>query len=155
MALGVWLIVSWMVFMVVIGVVLFAWGWRSGQFRDVESSKRTMLEDREPEPWPRAAARPRPERERGGHMSEAPLRVDWLTFWIVFATAVFLVWSIAATLEMSSARRRSKAPPEKGELTPPGPSAATRSTVPAASSTSSTRTSRRARADSPSSRGSC
>ena len=57
-------------------------------------------------------------------MSEAPLRVDWLTFWIVFATAVFLVWSIAATLEMSSAKRRSKSPPEKGELTPPGPSAA-------------------------------
>ena len=43
MALGVWLIVAWMVFMVVIGVVLFAWGWRSGQFRDVESSKRAML----------------------------------------------------------------------------------------------------------------
>jgi hypothetical protein len=57
-------------------------------------------------------------------MSEAPLRVDWLTFWIVFATAVFLVWSIAATLEMSSAKRRSKSPPEKGELTSPGPSAA-------------------------------
>ena len=61
-------------------------------------------------------------------MSEAPLRVDWLTFWIVFATAVFLVWSIAATLEMSSARRRSKAPPEKGELTPSGPAAARRET---------------------------
>ena len=64
MALGVWLIVSWMVFMVVIGVVLFAWGWRSGQFRDVEASKRAMLEDRDPEPWPRAAARPR-RAERG------------------------------------------------------------------------------------------
>ena len=61
MALGVWLIVSWMAFMVVIGVVLFTWGWRSGQFRDVEASKRVMLEDREPEPWPRAAVRPRPE----------------------------------------------------------------------------------------------
>ena len=60
MALGVWLIVAWMVFMVVIGVVLFVWGWRSGQFRDVESSKRTMLEDRDPEPWPRGAAGRRP-----------------------------------------------------------------------------------------------
>ena len=59
MALGVWLIVSWMVFMVVVGVVFFVWGWRSGQFRDVEASKRTMLEDREPEPWPRHAAGPR------------------------------------------------------------------------------------------------
>jgi cbb3-type cytochrome oxidase maturation protein len=59
MVLGVWLIVSWMIFMVVIGTLLFAWGWRSGQFRDVEASKRAMLEDREPEPWPRAAERPR------------------------------------------------------------------------------------------------
>ncbi len=49
-------------------------------------------------------------------MSEAALRVDWLTFLIVFATAVFLVWSIAAALEMSSARRRRRTSPEKGEL---------------------------------------
>ncbi len=60
MALGVWLVASWMALMVVIGVVLFGWGWRSGQFRDVEASKRTMLEEREPEPWPRKAARRRP-----------------------------------------------------------------------------------------------
>jgi cbb3-type cytochrome oxidase maturation protein len=64
MALGVWLIVAWMVFMAVVGVVLFVWGWHSGQFRDVESSKHTMLEDRDPEPWPRAAARPRPAERR-------------------------------------------------------------------------------------------
>ncbi len=56
MYLGVWLIASWMAFMVVVGVAFFVWGWRSGQFRDVEASKRTMLEDREPEPWPRRAA---------------------------------------------------------------------------------------------------
>jgi cbb3-type cytochrome oxidase maturation protein len=64
MALGVWLIVSWMVFMAAVGVVLFAWGWRRGQFRDVESSKRAMLEDRDPEPWPRAAGRPRQAERR-------------------------------------------------------------------------------------------
>jgi cbb3-type cytochrome oxidase maturation protein len=57
MALGVWLIASWMAFMVVVGVAFFVWGWHSGQFRDVEASKRTMLEDREPEPWPRRGAR--------------------------------------------------------------------------------------------------
>lgn len=56
MVLGVWLMASWMAFMVVVGIAFFAWGWRSGQFRDVEASKRTMLEDREPEPWPRRAA---------------------------------------------------------------------------------------------------
>jgi len=31
-------------------------------------------------------------------MSEAPLRIDWLTFWIVMAIAVFLIWSVAAVL---------------------------------------------------------
>jgi cbb3-type cytochrome oxidase maturation protein len=56
MVLGVWLIAAWMAFMVVVGVAFFVWGWRSGQFRDVEASKLTMLEDREPEPWPRNAA---------------------------------------------------------------------------------------------------
>ena len=59
MALGVWLIVLWMLFMVLVGGVFFVWGWRSGQFRDVEASKRTMLEDRDPEPWP---AKRRPAR---------------------------------------------------------------------------------------------
>ncbi len=54
-------------------------------------------------------------------MSEAPLRIDWLTFWIIFATSVFLVWSIAAALEISRAGRRRKAPTEKGELAPQGP----------------------------------
>jgi cbb3-type cytochrome oxidase maturation protein len=63
MVLGVWLIASWMFFMVVVGIAFFAWGWRSGQFRDVEASKRTMLEDREPEPWPR---RPAGRRTSGG-----------------------------------------------------------------------------------------
>ncbi len=57
-------------------------------------------------------------------MSEAPLRADWLTFVIIFATGVFLVWSIAAALEMSRGRRRRKAGTEKGDLAPQGPQAA-------------------------------
>ncbi len=65
MVLGVWLIACWMAFMVVVGVAFFVWGWRNGQFRDVEASKRTMLEDREPEPWPRKATARRTA-ERGG-----------------------------------------------------------------------------------------
>ena len=56
MVLGVWLIASWMLFMLLVGIAFFVWGWRSGQFHDVEASKRTMLVDREPEPWPRRAA---------------------------------------------------------------------------------------------------
>jgi cbb3-type cytochrome oxidase maturation protein len=53
MALGVWLIVAWMAFMALVGGALFAWGWRNGQFRDIEASKYRMLEDRDPEPWSR------------------------------------------------------------------------------------------------------
>ena len=53
MVLGVWLIVGWMAFMVMVGGALFAGGWRNGQFRDIEESKYRMLEDRDSEPWPR------------------------------------------------------------------------------------------------------
>ena len=53
MVLGVWLIASWMLFMVVVGIAFFVWGWRNGQFRDLEESKYRMLEDRDSEPWPR------------------------------------------------------------------------------------------------------
>lgn len=63
MALGVWLIVLWMAFMVLVGVGLLAWGWRRGQFRDVESSKHSMLADRDPEPWPRTTRRRTPDRK--------------------------------------------------------------------------------------------
>ena len=53
MVLGVWLIVAWMAFMALVGGALFTWGWRNGQFRDIEASKYRMLEDCDPEPWPR------------------------------------------------------------------------------------------------------
>jgi hypothetical protein len=56
-------------------------------------------------------------------VSEAPLRADWLTFWIIFATGVALVWCVAAALEMSRGRRRRKAT-EKGDLAPQVPQVA-------------------------------
>lgn len=52
MPLGMWVVVGWMVFVVLTGVVFFIWGWKRGQFRDIEEAKYTMLEEREPEPWP-------------------------------------------------------------------------------------------------------
>jgi cbb3-type cytochrome oxidase maturation protein len=52
MFLGMWIDVAWMVFVALVGVALLIWGWRRGQFRDVEEAKYRMLEDREPEPWP-------------------------------------------------------------------------------------------------------
>jgi cbb3-type cytochrome oxidase maturation protein len=52
MPLGMWVVVGWMLFVVLTGVALFIWGWRTGQFREIEEPKYRMLEDREPQPWP-------------------------------------------------------------------------------------------------------
>lgn len=52
MPLGLWVLVGWMVLMPLIGLALFLWGLKTGQFRDIEEAKYRMLEDREPEPWP-------------------------------------------------------------------------------------------------------
>jgi len=41
-----------MLFVALTGVAFFVWGWRGGQFRDIEEAKYSMLEDREPESWP-------------------------------------------------------------------------------------------------------
>jgi nitrogen fixation-related uncharacterized protein len=55
MALGLWVFLGWMIFVVFTGVVFLIWAWKSGQFRNVEEAKYRMLEDREPEPWPERA----------------------------------------------------------------------------------------------------
>jgi nitrogen fixation-related uncharacterized protein len=52
MPLGMWVVVGWMAFVILTGVIFLAWGWTRGQFRDVEEAKYRMLEEREPEPWP-------------------------------------------------------------------------------------------------------
>ena len=52
MPLGMWVVVGWMVFVALTGVVFLVWGWKRGQFRDIEEVKYRMLEEREPEPWP-------------------------------------------------------------------------------------------------------
>lgn len=52
MLLGLWIKVAWMLFVVVTTLGLLIWGWRRGQFRNVEEPKYRMLEDREPAPWP-------------------------------------------------------------------------------------------------------
>jgi len=52
MPMGMWVVVGWMAFVALTGVALMVWGWRHGQFRDIEEAKYKMLEDREPEPWP-------------------------------------------------------------------------------------------------------
>lgn len=51
MLLGMWINVGWMAFVFLISVCFLLWAFRHGQFRDVESAKYRMLEDKEPEPW--------------------------------------------------------------------------------------------------------
>jgi len=52
MPLGVWAFLLWMIFVTLTGVVFLVWGWRTGQFRNVEEAKYRMLEEKEPEGWP-------------------------------------------------------------------------------------------------------
>jgi cbb3-type cytochrome oxidase maturation protein len=52
MPLGIWLLVVWMIFMALVGIAFILWGWRKGQFRNIEEAKYRMLEEDEPQPWP-------------------------------------------------------------------------------------------------------
>jgi hypothetical protein len=52
MPLGLWAFLLWMLFVTLTAVVLLVWGWRTGQFRNIEEAKYRMLEEREPEGWP-------------------------------------------------------------------------------------------------------
>lgn len=52
MLLGLWVVVGWMAFVFVFGLVLMGWGLMNGQFDDLQIAAIRMLEDREPEPWP-------------------------------------------------------------------------------------------------------
>ncbi|MHB9032209.1 MAG: cbb3-type cytochrome oxidase assembly protein [Anaerolineae bacterium] len=52
MYLGVWAFIGWMAFVTVSSLILLIWGWRTGQFKDLEKTSLRILEDREPQPWP-------------------------------------------------------------------------------------------------------
>jgi nitrogen fixation-related uncharacterized protein len=52
MALGAWVFLIWLAFVILTAIVLLIWGWRRNQFKNVEEAKYKMLEDKEPEPWP-------------------------------------------------------------------------------------------------------
>ena len=51
MPLGMWVVVGWMLFVMLTGIVLMIWGLKNGQFDDIEEAKYRMLEDRDPQPW--------------------------------------------------------------------------------------------------------
>lgn len=52
MLLGLWVLVGGMAVVALTGIVFFIWGWKNGQFRDIEEAKYRMLEEKDPEPWP-------------------------------------------------------------------------------------------------------
>ncbi len=49
---GLLVVVGWMLFVIFSGIVFLIWGWRSGQFKNIEEAKYKMLEDKEPEGYP-------------------------------------------------------------------------------------------------------
>ncbi len=51
MPIGMWVVVGWMLFVMLTVIVLMFWGWRNGQFDDIEEAKYKMLEDHEPLSW--------------------------------------------------------------------------------------------------------
>jgi nitrogen fixation-related uncharacterized protein len=51
MPIGLWVVVGWMLFVILTSVIMLVWGWKRGQFKNIEEAKYTMLEDREPESW--------------------------------------------------------------------------------------------------------
>ena len=53
MSLGVFTMAAGMAVIALTGVGFLIWGLTHGQFKDVEEPKYRMLEDREPQPWPK------------------------------------------------------------------------------------------------------
>lgn len=51
MPLGLWVVVGWMAFVILTGIVFLIWGYFNGQFKDIEEAKYKMLEDKEPQGW--------------------------------------------------------------------------------------------------------
>lgn len=52
MPMGMWVVVGWMLFVVLSGIIFLVWGIEHKQFEDVEEPKYRMLEETEPAPWP-------------------------------------------------------------------------------------------------------
>ncbi len=52
MAIGVIMFLAWMALEVVYVAGMIAWGFETGQFKDIEEPKYRMLLDVEPQPWP-------------------------------------------------------------------------------------------------------
>ncbi len=51
MPLGMWVVVGWMVFVMLTGIIFLIWGLLRGQFKEIEEPKYRMLDEKEPESW--------------------------------------------------------------------------------------------------------
>jgi nitrogen fixation-related uncharacterized protein len=65
MYIGLWVFVGWMIFVALTGIYMLIWGFKTGQFRNIEEPKYRMMEDREPEPWPGREDKETKQSERG------------------------------------------------------------------------------------------
>ncbi len=52
MPIGIVFFVVWSLFMLLVGVMLYMWGKKSGQFNDIEAPKFQIFEEKELEEWP-------------------------------------------------------------------------------------------------------
>jgi len=52
MTFGAWVFLIWLGFVILTGIILLVWGWRRGQFVNVEEAKYAVLDEKTPEPWP-------------------------------------------------------------------------------------------------------
>ncbi len=66
MPLGLIMFLAWLFFMVLCTGALIAWGYREGQFDNIEEPKFTMLLDREPQPWPARVRKQKKDGWEGG-----------------------------------------------------------------------------------------
>ncbi len=52
MPIGYVLFIAWMAMEIVVVIGSIVWSVENGQWKNIEKAKYTMLEDREPAPWP-------------------------------------------------------------------------------------------------------
>ncbi len=60
MPISGWIMVGWFLAVILAGVGLLYWGWRSGRIEEWEQARYVPLHEHEPEPWPRGS-----EEQRG------------------------------------------------------------------------------------------
>jgi hypothetical protein len=52
MPIGLMVVIGWMAFVALFGLVLLGWALRSGQLDELEETRFIPFLEREPEPWP-------------------------------------------------------------------------------------------------------